>query len=64
LHIEAGDRNLVAWFGDRVLGVRVELWIDVRQEFIDRGRRLGVWSMVDEMPDRDDSSWLRGVPTL
>jgi len=42
-----------------MLGVRVELWIDVRQEFIDRGRRLDVWSMVDEMPDRDPLCELR-----
>ena len=53
LHIETGDRNLVARFGDRVFGIGVELRVDLRQEFIDRGGRLGVRAVVDEMPDRD-----------
>ena len=53
LHVEAGDRDLVAGLDDRVLGVGVELRIDLREEFIGGGRRLQVRPVVDEMPDRD-----------
>src|ERR1700722_2835921 len=53
LHLEAGDGNSVVWFGDRMLGVRVESGIVVCQKFIHRRRWLDIGSMVDEMPDRD-----------
>jgi hypothetical protein len=53
LHLKAGDGNSVAWFGDRMLGVRVEPGIGIRQEFIHGGRWLDIGSVVDEMPDRD-----------